>query len=198
MIDVSLLHLTVEREIHCLSHFSEIDSAYKHHLISVSGLSKEEIQKYLDTPGGKFNPSFSTNPRSLFKKLQESIMNHEVQPYFRQNSIRLFFHTDQFHEGIGYDSIIHIDLLPPDRVPEISFEPRKNFSVKCIRNYLPKPTWEVNIIVSNLDSTQIQTIFPGVFAPSLPDPGWQSDNELELSRKFWDTHVFITQVSGLM
>ncbi|KPK79117.1 MAG: hypothetical protein AMS27_18355 [Bacteroides sp. SM23_62_1] len=106
--------------------------------------------------------------------------------------VRLNFSKEDFPEGIGEDHIIHIDKLPEvikNKLPDQEYETLQK--IQFIGH--PRKTWSVNLIIKRIENQQvIITIFPGIYAPLLPNTEEQSEEEYRKSIEFWSKHVLIS------
>jgi serine phosphatase RsbU (regulator of sigma subunit) len=120
---------------------------------------KEYVQRQLIMPTSKFFESFASNPRTLLKKINDKLKNQEI--------------TDGKHELVlHFNEIVGFDLLLQQN--ELSG--------------MYRTTRYLNLIVhSDHEKINIITVFPGTYAPPLPQTA-RTERERENAVRFWETH----------
>ena len=120
----------------------------------------DNISSYLKINSSKFFKSFATNPIDLINKIEEKLFKQSLQE--GKNEISLLF-----NDVIGFDLLINNNLKNKDYTT----------------------TRKLNIILfKENENLNIITIFPGEFAPALPDIETQSQENYNISKEFWDNH----------
>jgi len=184
----------IDRQFHVLKHFGEIDHKYKRSLIKNSEYSNEIIDNQIKEKGSKFFKSFASDPLHLLDIVVRKFRNDGVVAGWMDDrcEVRLNFSKEDFPEGIGEDHIIHIDKLPEvikNKLPDQEYETLQK--IQFIGH--PRKTWSVNLIIKRIENQQvIITIFPGIYAPLLPNTEEQSEEEYRKSIEFWSKHVLIS------
>jgi hypothetical protein len=184
----------IERQFHVLKHFGEVDSKYRKYLIENSEYSEEEIDNQIKEKGSMFFKSFVNDPLHLLDVVIKKFRSDGVEAKWMKHrcEIRLSFEKEHFPEGIGEDHIIHIDKLPDEiknQLPDLHYETLQK--LQFIGHH--KKTWTVNLIIKKIeDKPVIITIFPGIYAPLLPNHEEQTEEEYHKSMEFWSKHLLIS------
>ena len=184
----------VERQFHVLKHFNEVDHKYRQYLIQNSEYSEEEINNQIKDKGSIFYKSFVNDPLHLLDVVINKYRSDGVEAKWMGHKceILLTFDKKHFPGGIGEDHIIHINRLPDEirnQLPDLTYDTLQNLQ------YIgyPKITWIVNVIIKKIeDQSVIITIFPGIYAPLLPNHEEQTEEEYRKSMEFWSQHVLIS------
>jgi len=120
----------------------------------------ENIHSYLKINSSKFFKFFAQNPHELIDKIEAKLDFQNLQE--GKNEITILF-----DELIGFDLLIDKEL----------------------QNNEYTTSRELNIILTKEnDKLNIITIFPGKFAPALPDRKHQSLEEYSTSEMFWNQY----------
>ncbi len=184
----------IERQFHVLKHFGEVDHTYRQYLISHSDYSEEDIMNQLKEHGSQFYKSFASDPLHLLDLVKNKFrQDGDEAKWIRDRcEVRLNFSKVNFPEGVGEDHIIHIDKLPDEKknqLPDLEYETLQKIQFSGH----PKKTWTVNMIIKKVEENPvIITIFPGIYAPLLPNSEEQTEEEYRKSTEFWSKHVLIS------
>lgn len=172
-----------------------VDENYRSILKANSNFTDEDINKQLAIVGSKFHPGFSKNPIQLWKKIQghEKFLYSETGEWKKDKfTIVLFFGEKDSPDGIGEDSLVGVDELPTAEKNLLLEQDRDGIAVKHVPLSRKNPTWQINIVLWNKTNPVVRTIFPGIYAPPLPNPDRLTKTEFIESKQFWDAHAFIT------
>jgi hypothetical protein len=183
----------VERQFHVLKHFKSVDKEYFMNLQDNSGYTTDEITHQLDVRGSDFYDGFALNPMVLWQKLKSKIPHDNIKTYWINDKceIEVEYNQNEYPDGIGEDHLAHISELPQGILDMIDRNDWKSLR-KLTYRAKPKPTWTVQIILRKLgDSPEVISIFPGIYAPQLPDQDIQSEEDYARSLEFWKTHVVL-------
>lgn len=180
-------------QFHVLRHFSQIDTDYRALMKSETNYTDKEIDFQLSISGSKFHPVFAINPFHLWEKIQKhhnfNILDDKIWKNGKAE-ISLIFQEVQYPKGIANDSLIKIESLSNEQKKQLQIEERDGFLVNNISLNEFKPTWQANIILAKGTEIQLITIFPGIFAPALPNQKKQSKKEWIKSKIFWEQYTF--------
>ena len=180
-------------QFHILRHFSKIDEDYRIELINTS-FTNEDINGQLALSGSKFYPGFVNNPMQLWEKIQchEKFLYPDILAWKEKRFlVILFFNQEDYHEGVGEDSLISLDDLLPNEKTLLQKHDRNGILVNHVQIKRSNPSWQVNVVLGKETELFVRTIFPGIYAPPFPDPEGQKTTELIDSKRFWDQHAFI-------
>jgi hypothetical protein len=192
--DIKQAYFPIERQFHVLKHFGEIDSQYRKYLISHSEYSDEDIVNQLKEFGSQFYKSFASDPLHLLDIVKNKFRHDSVEAKWIGDrcEVHMDFSKEHFPEGVGEDHIIHIDKLTDEKknqLPGLEYETLQKMSFSGH----PKKTWTVNLIIKKVEGNPvIITIFPGIYAPLLPNAEEQTEEEYRKSMEFWSKHVLIS------
>lgn len=182
-------------QFHILRHFSKIDENYRTILKVNTSFTDEDINKQLAIVGSNFHPGFSKNPIQLWEKIQghEKFLYPETKEWDKNRfTVILFFKQKDYTDGIGEDALVSLDDLLPAEKNFSQEQDRDDITVKYVPVNRQNPTWQINIVLGNEPEPMVRTIFPGIYAPPLPDPVRLTKTEFIESKQFWDAHAFIT------
>ncbi|NOX86021.1 MAG: hypothetical protein GXO86_08675 [Chlorobi bacterium] len=190
------MQISFTAQLHILRHFSEIDEEYRKELKASAGFSDEDMDKQLTIAGSKFHPEFAKNPLHLL----EMVRCHEKFSYpdireWKANRyvIKMHFSRKNYPHGVGRDALIRLDDLLAEEKALVKKQERDGMLVNQVKINRINPTWQVNVVLWKEPELSVRTIFPGIYAPPLPDPGKQTETGLMTSRHFWEQHAFITE-----
>ena len=182
-------------QFHSLRHLSQINEDYRKELKTNTSFTDEDINKQLAIVGSNFHPGFSKNPIQLWEMIQghEKFLYPETREWNKNKfTLILFFKQEDYPDGVGEDSLVSLDDLPPAEKNFLQEQDRDGIIVKHVPVNRSNPTWQVNIVLWNDPDPLVRTIFPGIYAPPLPNPQRQTKTEFMESKRFWDAHAFIT------
>jgi len=182
-----------ERQFHVLKHFKTVDPEYVKYLQDNSEYTTDKITSQLDVRGSNFYNGFASNPDNLWQNLKTTIRDEEIKASWVNGKceIQVDFSRTDYPDGIGEDHLVHISELPP----EVRITINTN-DWKSLRNLEysgnPKPSWSVQVIIRKMEnSPDVISIFPGIYAPQLPDRDLQDDEDYISSLGFWTTHFVL-------
>ena len=96
-----------------------------------------------------------------------------------------------FLNGIGKDALISLSDIPENQ--NIYKKPVNGFKLNFISGKL-RTTNILNIIFNKFsESPNIHTIFPGEYAPPVPDYETQPEMEYKENLLFWEKHALIEE-----
>ena len=182
------------KQFHILRHFSKIDDDYRSELKTNTNFTEEEINNQLSISGSKFYHEFASNPIQLWNKIQShEEFNFQYINLWKKNraEILLFFNQDDYPNGIANNALVKVDDLPAEKKALLKQQDRDGFIVKHLSFDTPMPSWQLNIILINEKEPGVITIFPGIYAPPLPNPKLMQSAELEKSKLFWEQYAFV-------
>ena len=180
-------------QFHVLKHFSKINKEYLDLILNKTDYLPDEVEEQLKVLSSKFYPEIISNPDNLYDILiKEVSVNGPVARWTGTKcELQVIFREDHYPSGIGNNCMLHISDLSDEEKEGIFESTRDGLKIKVIRS-VPEPTFKVNIILyRNEDNIQIVSIFPGDYAPPLPDKDNQPEDQFLISQKFWKNHVFI-------
>jgi len=186
-------NFSVESQFHVLKHFKRVDRDYVKYLTNHSEYTADDIAHQLAVRGSDFYEGFAPNPLNLWQRLKEKIRDDAIRVTWHNGKceIELKFSKSEYPEGIGEDHLLHIDELPPGILDKVDTSNWENLRKVSYRKEL-KSTWTLQIILRKIKgSTEVISVFPGIYAPQLPDKELQSEEEYKTSLKFWKTHVVL-------
>ena len=126
----------------------------------VKDIDSKIIEESIKTHSSKFFKSFAKNPLELVEKIKPKLLKKKLNE--GRNEI-----TVNFNEIIGFDLLIN--------------NTEKNNTFYTTR--------KLNIILFKEDEAlNIITIFPGKFAPPLPDSETQSEQVYSIAKQFWNDY----------
>jgi hypothetical protein len=180
-------------QFHLLRHFNRVDKAYFESFIHHSGYSKEETDAQLAFSGSKFHYEFARNPLELFEVVTTFL---EKGLYILAGSgnrvIYTFsFSSREFPDGIGTCNLLSIADLSTGDLARVRKERRGSFSLNIITGIPPRPTLELHLVIIKGGLPVVTTIFPGTYAPPLPDRTHQTLEEFTFNTDFWKKHALI-------
>ena len=180
------------RQFHILQHFRKIDQKYMQRLVSEAGYAPGDIQNKLSTPSSKFWYGFAHNPQELWSLLQQHLPPEENWNWEDNRCSHVItFNPQTYPKGVGFDSLIDLEQLTPDEKKALACRQKNGYTVYILYSSKLIPTWQINVISFYQENPDITTIFPGKFAPPLPDPEYQDQVKYQESKKFWDRHAFV-------
>jgi hypothetical protein len=170
-----------------------VDDAFLSRFTLESGFSRLELLEQIKFTGSKFHYSFAPNPEMIGE-----IINIRLgKGLYRTNEsgdrliYNFAFSPVQFSDGIGTCSLVLLKELTGDEEKNLVNEKRGFHILNVIRGIQPKPTWEMHMIMIRRGKPFISTIFPGTYAPPLPDTAIQVPEEYRFNSKFWNEHALI-------
>ncbi len=191
---MSSLQYSFIDQFHLLRHFSVIDEDYRKELIANTSFTDENINGQLALSGSKFHSVFVNNPMQLWEKIQshKKFLYPDILEWKEKRFVViLLYDQEEYHDGVGEDSLISInDLLPAEKAL-LQKQDRDGIIVNHITINRSTPSWQVNIVLGKEKEIFVRTIFPGIYAPPFPDPEGQKATELIESKRFWDQHAFV-------
>lgn len=193
--DIENARFGVEIQFHLLRHFAKLDKPYVDGLLQTSNYTLAEIEEQLKVPGSKFNYSFTPNPIVLFNIIKNYLQEQETKCEWKDNrcEITIEFDTKQYPDGVGVDGIINIEQLIPEELKTLTSTLRFGKPIMVVEKE-KVPAWTVNIILlKEREQTMIKSIFPGIYAPPLPDLHFQASEDYQRSLLFWNKHAFISE-----
>ena len=191
--DPAIVGFELDRQFHALKHFTSLNSSALKGFIE-KGYSEEEIESRLRTISSKFSPEFAESPAEILEVLKKSkfIVIHKDETK-REVPGRLSLKIDKkdYPNGIGKDALIPLsDIIENQNIYK---KPVKGFELNFISGKL-RTTNILNIIFNKFsESPNIHTIFPGEYAPPVPDYENQPEIEYKENLLFWEKHALIEE-----
>ena len=180
-------------QFHVLKHFTVISKEYRDQILNNLDYSPGEIDERLKRSVSKFHPDFVSDPLNLYQILikEISVNNTVINWVNNRCDLQLIYPKEQYPAGIGDDRTVKVADLTDKERRSIRFEDRNGEKIRIARGK-SKSTWKVNIILYKIqDKMEILSIFPGEYAPPLPDKENQTGEEYLNSKNFWKDHVFL-------
>jgi len=184
----------IERQFHVLKHFSEINHKYRQYLIKNSEYSDDDIDNRLKEKGSRFFKSFTSDPLHLLNMVIDRFKSDGFVFEWMGDrcEVKLIFSKELIPEGIGEDCVIHIDKLSEEMKHQLEGMEYETLQKVQIIGH-PRKTWTINLIIKKIENQPvIITIFPGIYAPLLPNLEEQTEEEYRKSIEFWSKHVLIS------
>jgi hypothetical protein len=157
--------------------------------------TREQCIERLKRSGSNFHNSWVSNPEELVKALflKLKAFDPDVEWIDNRCELEMEFDKNEFPEGIGTDNIIHVDQLTETEKANLGELKTPEMTLKTIQKKAPL-TWKVQIIMVR-DATEINvlTIFPGQYAPTLPNAAIQNVDNYAVSQEFWENHVVMLE-----
>ena len=151
-----------------------------------SGVSIEQINSSLSTPGSKFSSEIISAPEDLFELIKKN-KNCESRNISNGYASINF----EFDFVIGNEGIANLEQLSPEVSKGITRDDRNGIIVNVVRMRELPDTTKMEVIVN--DTNEIITAFPGRFAPPLPYAHFRA-RDRERYKEFWEQHVFIERI----
>lgn len=196
MIEADDLKILPIDAFHCLTHFEMINDEYRT-CLNKCAYSDAEINVRLSAAGSKFFPSFATSLSEVFHYLFANFGDAFINFAWYENTARLSFVIDDKHfpEGIGNCNMVSLDALSEQERRCLTRVDRNGFNVlllnkNCRTTPLLTNTNECNLILYNKAEPTLKTVFPGIFAPRMPDKWSMTMSQYIESNDFWNTHCF--------
>ena len=184
---------SIERQFHVLKHFKTVDEEYVKYLQDNLDYTADEITHQLDVRGSDFYEGFASNPENLWDNLKTVIREERIEAFWinEKCEIQVDYAKADFPDGIGEDHLVHISDLPAKLRQSVNTS-----DWKSLRNLAysakPKSTWLVQVILRKMEkSPEVISIFPGTYAPPLPNLELQNEDDYARSLGFWSTHVVL-------
>ena len=190
---LSRTNLTKENQLHLLSHFSKIDNQYVKWLHEQYNIEQKEVAHFLSISGSKFHYDFVKNPNELFNFIRR---NTGLINIYTNNTDKLEFYIDvpehEYPEGIGSNALISLKNLSGFEKSKVISTDRGRQKVLSIKRP-KKPTWRINTIIvfDEKKEPRLQSIFPGTYAPPLPDEDFFTKEQNSQYSEFWNKHVIV-------
>jgi hypothetical protein len=185
------LNFTLERQFHCLRHFSfqnkEQISHFQHQFPTYSG---EQIQQQLEMVGSKFHDDFAREPMAILRHLEKA--PHIQRPIENNKTLFQFtFSQIDFPKGIGKSALIAVGQL--DEAQQVRKYKVKRGEIEvwtCEVAELPTSNLLSIIAMEKAGVFDIITLFPGDYAPAFPRGTSELD---EQNRMFWEGHCLLRE-----
>ena len=184
---------SIERQFHVLKHFKTVDEEYVKYLQDNSDYTADEITHQLDVRGSDFYEGFASNPENLWQNLKTTIQEEGIEAIWINGKceIQVEFSKTDYPDGIGEDHLVHINELPAKMRQSFNITDWKSLR-KLSYSANSKTTWMVQVILRKLEnSSEVISIFPGTYAPPLPDLELQNEDDYARSLEFWCSHVVL-------
>ena len=184
---------SLERQFHCLRHFSFHDLAQVNVLhTNFPSFHPQEIKEQLDMVGSKFNKEFAQQPIEILNSLvKDSFTSEDLE----NNKILLqfSFSSKDFPHGIGNSALIPLSELSAQQHSSKYNVNRSDYEVwTCQVEKLPSTNLLSIIALKQEKTLQIVTLFPGDYAPAFPKGLRDSE---EMNRVFWEGHCLLNKIS---
>ncbi|MFW6351758.1 MAG: hypothetical protein ACOC2E_05190 [Bacteroidota bacterium] len=183
-----------ETQFHTLLHFKETDPAWLVQFLANTDHTAEEAYEMMQKPGSKFYPAFARHPVHLWERIS-ALQKHLTEVKKQGNQKRAFiFQIPEilYPQGIGNDGIINLSDLSAQEKKMMTSTLRNGFEIFSVKLARPLPTWQMNLILETSDERhKIITLFPGTYAPPLPDPDWHTAEQINDYSNFWNQYVFV-------
>lgn len=183
-------NFSTTNQFHVLSHFRQLDENYLKAILENTSYTKNDIDVELQKEGSKFNPDFASNPLALMELLKAEIEGGNYRSVAGEgNKMDFVIH---FGMETGTTRIISIDELTPEEIRSMKMIRYRNTSILKADIKRTIPTNQVNLVTRrNENHFEIITVFPGIYAPPLPDKEKQPEEDYKASKEFWEGYVFV-------
>ena len=189
---IKLARFPVERQIHCLRHFILPESEELLDIAVKLSTTPEDLKNYYNIAGSKFHKSFAKDPLTCFvrlrKELRFSNITQERQQILNTN---FRFSKEMYPNGIGFSNVISIEEITEDDKQNMEQKERDGIKVNVLKTNNTVNTWQANLVIERNSIPTVLTLYPGEPAPPLPDQRYLTGDELERSKKFWESHLFL-------
>lgn len=191
--DPAIVRFELDRQFHVCKHFTTLNSSTFKGFME-QGYSKEEIENRLKTVSSKFSSEFAGSPAEILKVLKkgEFIVIHKDETKREiPGRLSLMIEKKAYPNGIGKNALIPLSDLSENQ--NVYKKHVNGFNLNFISGKL-RSTNILNIIFNNItESLVIHTIFPGEYAPPIPDYEKQSEMEYKENLSFWEKHALIEE-----
>jgi len=184
-----------ELQYHVLKHFKTVDDSYIDKLCEHEICTREQVHERLKRSGSNFSSTWVSNPEELVKALflKLKAIDPEVEWIDNRCELELEFDKEEFPEGIGTDNLIPLGELSDSEKANLNEQDEETIVLKTVEK-TPPPTWKIQLImVRDASEIDVLTIFPGKYAPILPDPVIQNVENYQASLDFWENHVVMVE-----
>lgn len=196
---LSGLELSDRDRLHLLRHFTTVSEEYLRRLAARVGEPPEDVIERVGLPGSAFLPEFASDPDTLWNRLAPIVRDGRGAHYEATPAgglhVSFSFSVEEYPRGVGTDGIVALDDIPPELKPRLDRSRRdrgKGAEVYVLRAFFSRPTWQVHLVAGPEGKAfRIYTIFPGTYAPPLPDSGRMDPDVLDKSVFFWNSHALI-------
>lgn len=187
--------LTDKLQFHLLRHFSRVDDDYLENFVKASGYPPGEVMAQMEIRGSRFHYSFAPNPVVLWDKTVKLLKKgrYELSQNHGRNIYTFRFSENEYPGGIGLCYLVRLEDLPVQERGSVKAEQRGRGTVKVVSGIPPVPAHEMHMVEVTAHRNYISTIFPGTYAPPLPDREHQSIQEYAENTGFWERHAIIKE-----
>lgn len=191
--DPAIVQFELDRQFHVCKHFTTLNSSAFKGFIE-QGYSKEEIESQLTTVGSKFSPEFAGSPAEILEVLKKGnfivIHKDETKPE-APGRLSLKIEKKAYPNGIGKNALIPLSDLSENQ--NVYKKHVNGFNLNFISGKL-RSTNILNIIFNKItENPVIYTIFPGEYAPPIPDYEKQPEMEYKENLSFWKKHALVVE-----
>lgn len=190
-IKIPTFEFSLERQFHCLRHFSFEDSTQLNFLQNnFKAYQAKEIKEQLDMVGSKFNSAFADQPIKILDSLAKaSFTERDIEK--GKKVFQFTFPLRDFPQGIGNSALIPLTKLSAQQSATKYKVNRSNYEVwTCDVEELPVTNLLTIIAGISENTSQIVTLFPGEYAPAFPKG--MGDFE-KGNRVFWEGHCLLNK-----
>lgn len=191
--NIEKIRFDLETQFHILKHFATVDNLYMQLLINQTSYNEANILKQFDEVGSKFHFNFAKNPANLIATLIKEIKIKNIQFEWQNNRCELHieYSLTEFPYGIGVDCLFPINELSEIEKKQINKINRSGVLVNVLQKK-PLSTLKINLILIKIDNEiKVISVFPGIYAPVLPNIITQNEAQYSNSIQFWDNYVFL-------
>ncbi len=184
-----------EFQFHILRHFRHCTEEYLQDLAIKANKDLSEIKNQMEIKGSYFHPAFTGNPASLYDFVISEIRKRKLHPKQQDNSLhfRLIFSESEYPHGIGSDGLCALSDLSDDEKQNIYWSDRAGTRVMMVQSKM-HPSRQLHLLCNKTkEGYEPLTIFPGTYAPPLPNPKYLEGENLQNAKDFWNQHVFIVE-----
>lgn len=190
-IKIPTFEFSLERQFHCLRHFSfhdlkQVDFLHTH----FPSFNPIEIREQLDMVGSKFTKEFAQQPIEILNSLAKASFTSED---LENNKILLQFSflSKDFPNGIGNSALIPLSELSVQQHSSKYKVNRSDYEVwTCDVEELASTNLLSIIALKKENTLQIVTLFPGEYAPAFP----RGVGDFEKwNRVFWEGHCLLNR-----
>lgn len=180
---------SIERQFHCLSHFSYKGEEQIQLLQGQFPLYKPmEIRQQLDIIGSKFFVDFAQQPIGILAQLHKATCS-KIDLEENKTLFQYEFPLNDFPNGIGNSALLPLKELSDEQQAAKYQVLRDHYKVwTCAVFELPKTNLLSLIAANKRDTYDVITLFTGEYAPSIP---FGIGNQDAMNQVFWERHCLL-------
>ena len=187
---------------HLLRHFDEMSIIPDNeiHKLEEKDIIKnrdQDLEGLYRLPGSKFRNTAFSSPDKIIKLAKELVEKYKdkvvKESFSRHLTIDLKDEFDKFGM-IGIDRLIPLAEISEGIKNQIAKEDREGFECNTITGIEPLETTFLTIEFEGEEGLELETVYPGKWAPPLPNKRGLTKEDVKMCKKFWDGHAFIIPI----